>query len=48
MRLREQLSLITAERDRLLAELREVASTPRVFDMDDSMVATPFSTLRLR
>ena len=35
VRLREQLSAVTAERDRLLQELREGA-TPRVFDMEDA------------
>ncbi len=35
VRLREQLSAVTAERDRLLQELGEGA-TPRVFDMEDA------------
>jgi hypothetical protein len=48
LRLREQLSTVTAERDRLLQELRE-ASTPRVFDMDDAApLRAPFGGLHLR
>lgn len=50
LRLRELLSAVTAERDRLLHELRD-AATPRVFDMDDAAalpLRSPFSGLTLR